>query len=444
MRPSPSGPAPSSRNDSEEGRAPHSSRNNSEEGRAQISDNASPHSSRNDSEEPRTPPSSRKNGNASVWSKYVANHQGKRLFDLGDIACAWGALFAGCSFYAGYPITPASEIAEFLSKELPRAGGRFIQMEDEIASMAAVVGAAWAGGRAMTATSGPGFSLMQENIGYAIMTETPCVVVDVQRSGPSTGQATKPAQGDMMQARWGTHGDHEMVALCPNSAQECFDLTVRAFDIAFALRLPVLVMMDGEVGHLRETFDIRVPTGMTALPAPPDPSGFPPFGGDPVPPHVLFGEGRFLHVTGSTHKPDGMRDVTTPSVHDELVRRLCRKVDQNRRLLKDVEKDLPAESRTVVLCYGAPSRPALAAVDEARKRGRKVGILRLRTVWPFPGDELEALPESVRTVLVPEMNLGQLSREAERYTDRKVECISKIGGVTHTRREILSRIEEAP
>jgi 2-oxoglutarate ferredoxin oxidoreductase subunit alpha len=424
MKPASIEAPPSSRNDSEEMRPANSSRNDGEEGRGQNS--------------------SRKNRNEAIWQKYIAQHNGRRLFDLGDIACAWGALYAGCTFYAGYPITPASEIAEFLSKELPRAGGRFIQMEDEIASMAAVVGAAWAGARSMTATSGPGFSLMQENLGYAMMTETPCVVVDVQRSGPSTGQATKPAQGDMMQARWGTHGDHESVALCPNSAQECFDLTVRAFDIAHALRMPVLVMMDGEVGHLRETFDLRAPEGMTALPAPPDPHDFPPFGGNPVPPAVLFGEGRFLHVTGSTHKPDGMRDVTTPSVHDELVRRLCRKVEQNRHLLKDVEKDVPAGSKTVVLCYGAPSRPALAAVQEARKAGRNVGILRLRTVWPFPGDELEGLPGSVGTVLVPEMNLGQLSREAERCTDAKVRCLSKIGGVTHTKREILAAIEEAP
>jgi 2-oxoglutarate ferredoxin oxidoreductase subunit alpha len=369
-------------------------------------------------------------------------HEGRRLFDLGDIASAWGALYAGCSFYAGYPITPASEIAEFLSKELPRAGGRFIQMEDEIASMAAVIGAAWAGGRSMTATSGPGFSLMQENLGYALMTETPCVVVDVQRSGPSTGQATKPAQGDMMQARWGTHGDHEMVALCPNSAQECFDLTVRAFDIAYALRQPVLLMLDGEVGHLRETFDLRIPLGMTALLEPPAPRDLPPFGGNPVPPLVHFGEGRFLHVTGSSHRPDGTRDVTSPEVHDELVRRLCRKVEQNRPLLKDVEKDVPGDSETVVLCYGAPSRPALAALGEARRQGLRVGLLRLRTVWPFPGDELAALPERVRTVLVPEMNLGQISREAERYTQKRVVCLSKIGGVTHTMREILSKIRE--
>ena len=372
----------------------------------------------------------------------LARQQGRRLFDLGDIACAWGALYAGCSFYAGYPITPASEIAEFLSKELPRTGGRFIQMEDEIASMAAVIGAAWAGGRAMTATSGPGFSLMQENIGYALMTETPCVVVDVQRSGPSTGQATKPAQGDMMQARWGTHGDHEMVALCPNSAQECFDLTVRAFDIAFALRQPVLLMLDGEIGHLRETFDLRLPQGMTALPPPPVHHDLPPFGGNPVPPLVLFGQGLDLHVTGSTHKPDGMRDVTTPEVHDQLVRRLCRKVVENQNLLKDVEKDIPGDAKTVVLCYGAPSRPALAAVEQARREGLKAGILRLRTAWPFPGDELAALPDSVGTVIVPEMNLGQMSREAERYTRKKVVCVSKIGGVTHTTREILSRIRE--
>jgi 2-oxoglutarate ferredoxin oxidoreductase subunit alpha len=324
---------------------------------------------------------------------YLGRCAGRRLFDLGDVAAGWGALFAGCDFFAGYPITPATEIAEFLARELPKTGGRFIQMEDELASMSAVIGAAWGGGR------------------------------------------------DMMQARWGTHGDHEMVALCPNSAQECFDQTIRAFDIARSLRMPVMLMLDGEIGHLRETFDLRFPPPMN-LPVPPDPSAAQPFGGEPVPPLVRFGEARYLHVTGSTHKPDGTRDVTTPEVHDLLVRRLCRKVEQNRRALKDVEKDIPADAQTVVICYGAPSRPAQAAVIEARHKGLKVGFLRLRTAWPFPGDEVAALPEGVRTILVPEMNLGQMSREVERYTDRNVLCVSKIGGVTHTKREIGARIEE--
>ena len=372
---------------------------------------------------------------------YIANCAGRRIFDLGDVAVGWGALFAGCDFFAGYPITPATEIAEFLARELPMAGGRFIQMEDELASMSAVIGAAWGGGRAMTATSGPGFSLMQENIGYAVMTETPCVVVDVQRSGPSTGQATKPAQGDMMQARWGTHGDHEMVALCPNSAQECFDLTLRAFEIAFWLRHPVMLMLDGEIGHLRETFDLRTAPAGSPAASPGAPAG-PPFGGNPIPPSVKFGQGLFLHVTGSTHKPDGTRDVTTPEVHETLVRRLCRKVEHNRAALKDVEKDIPQDCRAVVLCFGAPSRPALAAVAEARRHGLKAGFLRLRTVWPFPGGELATLPESVSTILVPEMNLGQMANEAERYTDIEVRRISKIGGVTHTRKEILGPLTE--
>ena len=377
-----------------------------------------------------------------IREAYLGRCAGRRLFDLGDVAVGWGALFAGCDFFAGYPITPATEIAEFLARELPKAGGRFIQMEDELASMSAVIGAAWGGGKSMTATSGPGFSLMQENIGYAVMTETPCVVVDVQRSGPSTGQATKPAQGDMMQARWGTHGDHEMVAICPNSAQECFDMTIRAFDIARCLRMPVMLMLDGEIGHLRETFDLRFPSPID-LPVPPDPSAAQPFGGEPVPPLVSFGEARYLHVTGSTHRPDGTRDVTTPDVHDQLVRRLCRKVEQNRTVLKDVDQDIPADAQTVVICYGAPSRPAEAAVMEARHEGLHVGLLRLRTVWPFPGDCVAALPGPVRTVLVPEMNLGQISREVERYTDKNVLCVSKIGGVTHTKKEILARIKEA-
>jgi len=389
----------------------------------------------------------------ALRASYLERCASRRIFDLGDVAVGWGALFAGCDFFAGYPITPATEIAEFMARELPKAGGRFIQMEDELASMSAVIGAAWGGGRAMTATSGPGFSLMQENIGYAVMTETPCVVVDVQRSGPSTGQATKPAQGDMMQARWGTHGDHEMVALCPNSAQECFDLTLRAFDIAFWLRQPVMLMLDGEIGHLRETFDLNGaagggPAGPKSVPAAgpactPNVSSGQPFGGNPIPPYMKFGDGLFLHVTGSTHKPDGTRDVTTPEVHDELVRRLCQKVEQNRAGLKDVEKDVPQDCRAVVLCYGAPSRPALAAVADARKQGLKAGFLRLKTVWPFPGGELASLPESVNVILVPEMNLGQISREAERYTDIDVRRISKIGGVTHAKKEILGPLTEA-
>ncbi len=379
---------------------------------------------------------------ARMRTAYLARVEGERIFDLGDVAVGWGALFAGCTFFASYPITPASEIGEFMARELPLAGGRFIQMEDEISALAAVIGAAWVGARAMSATSGPGFSLMQENLGYAFMTETPCVVVDVQRSGPSTGQATKPAQGDVMQARWGTHGDHEAIALCPNSAQECFDLTYRAFEIAHALRTPVILLLDGEVGHMRESLVLRTPPPSKGLPTPPSPSDVPPFGGDPFPPAVRFGEGRFIHVTGSTHRPDGTRDIVSPEVHDALVRRLCRKVEESRFALHDVERDVPDDAEAVIFCYGAPSRPAYGALLEARRRGARVGYLRPRTIWPFPAEDIEALPPTVKRVLVPEMNLGQLAREVERWTCADVVRLSKIGGVTHTVREILERFEE--
>lgn len=379
---------------------------------------------------------------AELRAAYLRRHRGRKLFDLGDVAVAWGALFAGCDFFASYPITPASEIGEFLSRELPRAGGRIIQMEDEIASLSAVIGAAWVGARSMTATSGPGFSLMQEGLGYAFMTETPCVVVDVQRSGPSTGQATKPAQGDIMQARWGTHGDHEAIALCPNSVQECLDLTYRAFEIAAALRTPVTLLLDGEVGHMREPFELRAPPPIAGLPRPPDPDEAPPFGGDPVPPAVHFGEGRFLHVTGSTHRPDGTRDIVSREVHEALVKRLCRKIDENRGVLYDVESDVPDGATKVVFCCGAPSRPALGAVMRARESGMMVGYVRPRTIWPFPREAVDALPESVEKIFVPEMNLGQLAREVERYTCADVVSLPKIGGVTHTVQEICSKLKE--
>ncbi|MGQ9582504.1 MAG: 2-oxoacid:acceptor oxidoreductase subunit alpha [Thermoplasmatota archaeon] len=373
---------------------------------------------------------------------YISRVEGQTLFELGDVAVAWGALFAGCNFFASYPITPASEIGELLARELPRAGGRFIQMEDEIASLSAVIGAAWVGARAMTATSGPGFSLMQEGLGYAFMTETPCVVVDVQRSGPSTGQATKPAQGDVMQARWGTHGDHETIALCPNSAQECFDLTYRAFEVAQALRTPVLLLLDGEVGHMREAFSLRRPEPLRGLPPAPPPSEALPFGGDPVPPPARFGEGASLHVTGSTHRPDGMRDIVSPEVHDALVRRLCRKIEASRAALRDLERDVPDDSRVVIFSYGAPSRPAHGALLEARRRGLRVGYIRPRTLWPFPREDLRGLPGGVRRLLVPEMNLGQMAAELERWTDAEVVPLTRIGGVTHTAQEILSKLEE--
>jgi 2-oxoglutarate ferredoxin oxidoreductase subunit alpha len=377
--------------------------------------------------------------------RYAERMGGKTYFILGDEACAYGAIWAGCDFFAGYPITPASEVAELMAQELPRAGGFCIQMEDELASMAAIVGASWTGARSMTATSGPGFSLMQENLGYAIMTETPCVVVDVQRSGPSTGQATKPAQGDVMQARWGTHGDHEIIALSPSSVQECFDLMTESFNLADTYRTPVVVLMDGEIGHIRE--NVVVPESLPDLSARRKLArpGEDVFGGpDLVPGMIHYGEGCNVHVTGSTHLANGMRDVTTPRVHDELIRRIYRKIDENREKIIRVKSDISeiGKARVGVIAYGASARPALGAVRMARAEGAAVDFLRLITIWPFARRQVAEFARDLDIILVPEMNLGQLCREIERFAESRVLPVSRIGGVPHSVEEVYRAIKE--
>jgi 2-oxoglutarate ferredoxin oxidoreductase subunit alpha len=358
-------------------------------------------------------------------------------FALGDEAAAYGALFAGCTFFGGYPITPASEVAETMASELPHVDGYYVQFEDEIASIAAVIGAARAGARAMTATSGPGFSLMQENIGYAIMTETPCVIVDVQRSGPSTGQATKPAQGDIFAARWGTHGDHEMIALAPNSVQECLDLMIDCFNLSERYRHPVVFLMDGEIGHLREKL---------VFPSVDEVETFSRGGFDPadepglVAPWQEYAQGQAVHVTGSTHKENGMRDVVSQDVHERLATRLCAKIDRNRQNIVHCEERFLDDAEAVVVSFGAASRPALGAVLRARGVGRKVGFFRPITIWPFCGERLAEIGRQVQTIFVPEMNLGQLAREIERFVSVPVVRVSKIGGVAHSVAEIHDAI----
>jgi 2-oxoglutarate ferredoxin oxidoreductase subunit alpha len=326
----------------------------------------------------------------------------------GNEACVEGALEAGLRFFAGYPITPSTEIAEMLAERLPRVGGVFIQMEDEIGSMAAVVGASLAGVRAMTATSGPGFSLKQENIGYAAITETPCVVVNVQRVGPSTGMPTSPAQGDVMQARWGTHGDHPVVVLSPSSVLETYLLTVRAFAIADELRVPVILLSDEIIAHMRERVVLpepgTIPRGgrLREGAAPAD-----------VPPMVHFGEGRKLLVTGLYHDPSGFW-TEDPREADRLIRRLCGKVESRRKQLTMVDRWYLEDARVVVLAYGCVARTALRAVRLARERGRPVGMLRLACLWPFPRHEVEEISHRADVIVVPEMNLGQLVGEVER------------------------------
>jgi 2-oxoglutarate ferredoxin oxidoreductase subunit alpha len=375
--------------------------------------------------------------------EYLQKFAGKKDFLLGDQACAYGALFAGCDFFGAYPITPASEVAETVARELPFVDGYFVQFEDEIASISSIIGAAWAGARSMTATSGPGFSLMQEGIGYAVMTETPCVIVDIQRSGPSTGQATKGAQGDFYQARWGTHGDHEIIALAPNSVQEYFDLTIDCFNLAERFRNPVILLGDGEVGHMRENITFPDPATIKIEQRKKVKGDEPHMGGEPVPPMLEFGEGTLRHVTGSTHKPDGMRDVNTQSVHNQLVRRLVSKIEDAREEIVRVEKTQLDDAEVVIIAYGASSRPALGALELARKNGLPVGMLRLITVWPFPRTQVAEIGKQFRKIVVPEMCLGQLSREIERFVPCPVIPVTKIGGISHTVAEIYQVVEEA-
>ena len=372
--------------------------------------------------------------------EYLNRFADRSYFMQGDESVVYGSLYAGCDFFAGYPITPASEVAEVMAAELPHVDGYYIQMEDELASLSAVIGAVWAGAKAMTATSGPGFSLMQENIGYAVMTETPCVIVNVQRSGPSTGQATKPAQGDVLQARWGTHGDHEIIALAPNSVQECFDVGIEAFNLAEEFRTPVIILMDGEVGHMREKITMPQPDKVNITERKLAAGDELIFGGALIPPMVEFGQDRFVHITGSTHKETGIRDVESQEVHERLVNRLCAKIRDNRERIVTFEEKYLEDAEVAVVAYGATSRPALGAVLRARKEGKKVGLLRLVTIWPFPDQRVKTLGNQVNNIFVPEMNLGQLSREVERFVNCDVHSVPKIGGIAHTIDEIYAAI----
>ncbi|MHA2423441.1 MAG: 2-oxoacid:acceptor oxidoreductase subunit alpha, partial [Candidatus Thorarchaeota archaeon] len=333
-------------------------------------------------------------------------------------------------FFAGYPITPASEIAEIMSIRLPKSDGVYIQMEDEIAAISAVIGSSWGGVLSMTATSGPGFSLMQESIGYAIMTETPCVIVNVQRAGPSTGQATKAAQGDFMQARWGTHGDYESIVLAPNSAQETYELTLKAFELSERLRHPVILLSDEIVAHSREKVvvdrskDVSIKRRFTT-------KGDLPYGKVDSDGHALmprFGDGQDLLITGSTHNELGLRKTSDPEVHDKLVRRLSTKIQKAHDILEDYQVSGPATAPWGIVSFGSTSR----SVDEliAIASESKIRSLRLRTLWPFPDDVIKKFAKSVDNLLVPELNLGQLSREVERAAEGLVDIIplNKIGG----------------
>jgi 2-oxoglutarate ferredoxin oxidoreductase subunit alpha len=347
----------------------------------------------------------------------------------GNEACVEGAIVAGCRFFAAYPISPANEIGEILSERLPKVGGIFMQMEDELASIGAVMGASWAGRKAMTATSGPGFSLMQETLGWGFMTETPCVVVDVQRAGPGTGQATKSAQGDVMQARWGTHGDYAAVALSPNSVQEMFELTIRAFNLSERFRTPVLLLADETIAHVRERIILPPADSIEVAerkgPRPED-TDF--FGSARVAPMPAVGDGFNVAVTASTHDEKGMRFTQDAAVHRRMVESLNAKIYDNLSEIVETECYNIEDCDVGVVSYGCTSRSVYEAVERAEKVGVRVGHVRLKTLWPFPEDDVSRLAEGASKIVVPEMNLGQLSGEVQRIAGRKVVKLNKIGG----------------
>lgn len=370
----------------------------------------------------------------------------EELFVQGNEACAKGAIKAGCRFFAGYPITPSTEVAENLAKDLPTVGGSFVQMEDEIASAGAIIGGSWGGSKSMTATSGPGFSLMQENIGYAFITETPIVIVNVQRGSPSTGQPTMAAQADMMQARWGSHGDYEPIALAPSSVQEFFDFTIRAFNLAEEYRTPVFVMADEVIGHMREKIVIGDDIEIVPRTMPNKEENYSPFknvenGTNPMP---SFGEGFNIHVTGLTHDERGYPDTNSPETHTELVQRLCDKILNNKDKICSVVSEGCEDADIVVVSYGAPVRSVITAVKKAQEEGKKVGYIKIDTPWPFPDEQIAELVGDASDVIVVEMNLGQMYYEVDRVLDSKVNThlIGIIGGLLPTPDEILSKIEE--
>jgi 2-oxoglutarate ferredoxin oxidoreductase subunit alpha len=377
---------------------------------------------------------------------------GKReLFIQGDDAAVYGALIADCRFFAGYPITPATEVAEGMAKWMPKLDGVYVQMEDEIASIAAVIGASCTGVKSMTATSGPGFSLMQECIGYACMAEIPCVIVNVQRGGPSTGQPTEAAQGDIMQAMWGTHGDHQVIALAPKSVQETLDLTIEAFNLSEDYRVPVILLLDAEIGHMREKVvlpeinKVLVEERYLATIGPdkyrPYRTGF--TRPSKVPEFAPFGSGYRTYVTGLTHDKRGFPVTTSADIHEELVRRLIEKVVDDIEEIWYYEDYLLEDAEIIVISYGTTSRPAASAVKMARKNGIKVGHLRLITIWPFHYDKMRELLKNANTIIVPEMNLGQIIHPIKEAVSKDTKVISapKIGGAIHTPFEILKFIE---
>lgn len=369
----------------------------------------------------------------------------KIRFGMGNEAITEGAIAAGANFYAGYPITPSSEIAELSSVRLPEVGGVFIQMEDELGSIAAIIGASSAGAKSYTATSGPGISLMQENIGVAIMSEVPCVIINIQRSGPSTGLATKPAQGDLMQARWGTHGDHSIIAISPSTVQECYDLTIKAFNFAEKYRTPVYVLADEIIGHMYEQYELKENIDIVERKQP----DISVSGGDfklfdfasyfdhiaPMPP---YGSKYIIRMNGSTHDEYGF-GCSEPDNADRFIRHYTDKIEKNRDDIVMTESIYMDDAEYAIITYGCSVRSAMSAMTIARKKGIRVGILKLLTIWPFANKEVKQVLSKVKSVIVPELNLGQLKSEIERFNNKRIPIvgINKIDSTIINPYEIL-------
>lgn len=374
------------------------------------------------------------------------NSEKKYKLLQGNEACVEGALAAGMRFFAGYPITPSTEIAEISAQKLPQLGGKFIQMEDELASMAAIIGGSLAGLKSMTATSGPGFSLMQENLGYAAITETPCVIVNVQRGGPSTGLPTSPAQGDIMQAKWGTHGDHPAIALTPNSVQETYEYAIKAFNIAEKYRTPVIFLMDETVGHMREKILFKDPSEIEIINRkkptckPEEYVAFKP-DDDMIPPMASFGEGYRYHVTGLTHDETGF-PTNNNEISGKLVQRIVDKVEKNIDDITYYEEYRMEDAEIVIVAFGGVSRAAKSAIDEMREKNIKVGMFRPITIWPFLEEQINNVAEKAKEIYVAEMNMGQYFLEVDRVAGKKcaVKKINKITGELITPKEIIDAV----
>jgi 2-oxoglutarate ferredoxin oxidoreductase subunit alpha len=373
----------------------------------------------------------------------------KAILMQGNNACAEGAIAAGARFFAGYPITPSTEVAEVLAKRLPQVGGTFIQMEDEIAGMAAVIGASLAGAKSITATSGPGFSLKQELIGYASIAEVPCVIVNVQRTGPSTGQPTSPSQGDIMQARWGSHGDRGVIALSPASVPECYTVTIEAFNLAEKYRTPVVLLMDEIVGHMREKFIVPDPSTLTIVnrkkPQLP-PGEFLPFKpeADGVPPMPAYGDGYRFHTTGLVHDYTGFPSGSNAVTH-EVIGRLHTKITNNIDDIVKYEEIALSDAEVAVVAFGGTARTAYAAIESARSEGIKAGLFRPITIWPAPEKQLLALAGKVKTIIVAELNYGQYVGEVRRIVGDKTNVVSlaKWNNDPITPNEMLAAIQAA-